>query len=103
MEMSDWSSDVCSSDLRDVGMPMTFPRIDVRVDAAAKKIVEIGTERLPFKYGATNLVPRKRRQMTNVKNKWMAPNDRLSQDFSRRNDRENLIGSRPRREKSISQ
>src|SRR6266542_5816176 len=84
-------------------MPMTFPRIDVRVDAAAKKIVEIGTQRLPFKYRATNLVPRKGGQMTDVENKWMAPNDRLGQDFSRRHERENLIGSRPRRDKPISQ
>ena len=82
---------------------MTFPRIDVRVDAAAKKIVEIGIKGLPFKYGATNLIPRKCRKMTDVEDKWMAPNDRFGQGFGGRNDRENLIGSPPRRDKPISQ
>jgi len=82
---------------------MAFPRIDVRINAATKEVVEGGIERFPFQQGATNLVPRECRQMTDVENKWMAPNDRLGQDSVRRNDRENLIGSRPRRDKPISQ
>ena len=60
---------------------MAFAGVDVGIDAAAKQIVEIRIERRPVENSAADLVPRKGRQMTDIKNKRMAPNDRLRQNL----------------------
>jgi hypothetical protein len=58
---------------------MALPGIDVRVNAAAKELVEMWIERLPFEDAAANLIPRKRWQVTHVKKERMAPHNRLGQ------------------------
>ena len=58
-------------------MPMTFSRINIRIDAPAKQLVEGGIQRSPFEDPPTNLIPRKRWQVTHVEKKGMPPNYRL--------------------------
>src|SRR4029077_17009374 len=86
--------------LRNIRVPMAFSGIDVGIDTAAKQIVEIWIERFPLENAAADLIPRKRRQMTDVKNKRMAPHDRLSVHSLRSDDVDNFIRSRPRPDKS---
>ena len=43
---------------------MTLASIDIRVDAAAKELVEMWIKRSPFEDAAANLIPRKRWQVT---------------------------------------
>jgi hypothetical protein len=76
---------------------MTFTRIDVRIDAAAKELVEMWIQRTPFEDAATNLIPRKRWQMTHVEKKRMPPNYRLGQQSVISNQTEQLIAPGPSR------
>jgi hypothetical protein len=76
-------------------MPMTLTRIDIRIDTTAKKVVENRVEGFPSENSAANLVPGKGRQMTYVKYKWVAPDNRLCQHLWYRHDAKNLIGARP--------
>ena len=43
--------------LRNFRMPVTFPGVDIRIDTAAEKIVEIGIERWPLEKRAADLIP----------------------------------------------
>ena len=58
---------------------MTLPCVDVRIDAAAKEIIEVAVERLLLQNAAANLIPRERRQVAQIENKGVAPNDRLGE------------------------
>src|SRR5688500_6914590 len=80
---------------RRVGMLVTFAGIDIGIDAAAKQIVKIGIERLPLEKGAADLIPGKCRQVTDIKKKWMPPDDRSRTQFGAWQARKNLIRARP--------
>jgi hypothetical protein len=80
-------------------MPIACAGIHVRIYATGKQIVKIGVTRLPLKNRATDWIPRESREMSYIKNKGMAPNDRFRHDFRDGKDGKNLIGSRPCGEK----
>src|SRR5882724_5506856 len=65
--------------LGNLRVPMTLTGIHIRINASAKKLVEMWIKRWPFQDTAANLIPRKRRQVTHVEKKRMPPNYRLGQ------------------------
>jgi len=60
-------------------MPMTLLCVDVRIDAPAKEIIEVAVERPPVQNAAADLIPRERREVAQIENKGVAPNDRLGE------------------------
>jgi len=78
-------------------VPMTLTGIHVRINASAKKLVEMWIKRWPFQDTAANLIPRKRRQVTHVEKKRMPPNYRLGQQPVISNQTEQLIAPGPSR------
>src|SRR6476646_2430021 len=87
--------------VRNIGMPVTFPRVDVRINATAKEIVEVRVVRLPLQQRTTDLIPGKHRKMTYVKNKRMPPDDRLGQQRLVGNHTKNLVRTSPGSQKLV--
>jgi hypothetical protein len=78
---------------------MTFPGVDVGIDAAAEQIVEIRIEGVPPEERAADLIPRKSRQVADIKYERMPPYDRTRIQLRVWDNIENPIGALPRGEK----
>src|SRR5262245_6695497 len=76
-------------------MPMTLPGIYIWIDAAAKELVEVRIERLPFENAAAKLIPRECWQVTHIEKERMAPHNRFGQQPVIANQSEQFISLGP--------
>jgi hypothetical protein len=79
---------------------MTLTRIDIRVDATAKEILEMRINRPPLEDAAANLIPRKRWQVTHKEKERMAPHNRFGQQPVVANQTEQFIAPGPSRQET---
>src|SRR5690242_12643458 len=82
-------------------MPVARTGIDVGIDTAAENIIEIRVQGFPVQNPAADLVPGKRREVTDVKDKRMTPDDRPSQNILVLYDSEKGVAPRPCGDKFI--
>src|SRR5262245_8817534 len=76
-------------------VPVTLPGIDIRIDAAAKDLVEIWIERLLFENAGANLIPRECWQVAHVEKERMALHDRCGQQPVIENQTDQFISLGP--------
>src|SRR5262245_16092529 len=86
--------------VRNFRVPMTLAGIDIRIDTAAKELVEVRIERRPFENAAANLIPRECWQVTHVEKKRMPPHNRFGQQPIIANQTEQFITLGPSREET---